>query len=618
LLSVLDDARAASEATVREYYASDGEPPSTIPDAVVDAAIFDVDNSGICERVRGWLDEERRREQQRRRDIGLPPVHGGGAPRRVHLRAVLVGYLLAVRDERPRTHVQVAEVLNRRISSKSRAKLDYPDPPAHTTKKQEAAYQRSASKTVGNRFNEMLSVIDPDPFPKHRRLTPTELAEARAATGLTDAQRALRRARLNWVSAQIHEASIQRLPRQVYEQWDGSVAIDATILLSHWDSYELTDEAKKKRKKNPNTKLRDSDIKLCSADPTAGWYVKQADKRDTAAKRTRQGDYYEFGHLSHKAVMAADDPEDDKLFPNLILNSTVDTPSYRTAENSLRVLEGIVDRGHRTGWMAGDRAYSGLPAEFQNRVRELGYLPIYDYKIDQLGIQDSHHGALQVDGNTYCPALEKALINAEKDYRDKLIDADTRNARIDARQAFQLKRNGKAAPNGSWRAGCPARGPSPSVKCPLYQHPDPTKTIGKPTAHPSDQLKASRQPVCTQQWVTFPASFGAKSRQELPYGTKKWHTHYSTLRNSDEGVHGYAKDPNHENLGEGARRRLRGIAAVEILDAFSDYATNLRNTATFMANAHVDDRGRIVCPRETPESDSGAPGSEARLDTLIT
>jgi hypothetical protein len=53
----------------------------------------------------------------------------------------------------------------------------------------------------------------------------------------------------------------------------------------------------------------------------------------------------------------------------------------------------------------------------QVRLRELGYKPTYDYRIDQLGKIDSVHGAIQVEGTWYCPSMPIDLINATKDLR---------------------------------------------------------------------------------------------------------------------------------------------------------------------------------------------------------
>ena len=40
----------------------------------------------------------------------------------------------------------------------------------------------------------------------------------------------------------------------------------------------------------------------------------------------------------------------------------------------------------------------------------------------------------------------------------------------------------------------------------------------------------------------MPPEAGAKLSQALLYGSSEWHAVYSALRNTNEGMHGYAKD----------------------------------------------------------------------------
>jgi hypothetical protein len=71
-----------------------------------------------------------------------------------------------------------------------------------------------------------------------------------------------------------------------------------------------------------------------------------------------------------------------------------------------RVLASAAARGHKAGWPGYDRAYTAaLPGRFQLPARALGYRPVMDYRIDQLGIQASTGGAILVEGTWYCPAL---------------------------------------------------------------------------------------------------------------------------------------------------------------------------------------------------------------------
>jgi hypothetical protein len=89
--------------------------------------------------------------------------------------------------------------------------------------------------------------------------------------------------------------------------------------------------------------------------------------------------------------------------------------------------------------------------------------------------------------------------------------------------------------------------------------------------------------VCSQAAITIPPDAGARYRQDLPYASPDRQARYATLRNTIEGLNGYAKDPAHEALGQPARRRVRGIAAQSIFTALLLIAANIRKIRAWRA-----------------------------------
>ena len=89
--------------------------------------------------------------------------------------------------------------------------------------------------------------------------------------------------------------------------------------------------------------------------------------------------------------------------------------------------------------------------------------------------------------------------------------------------------------------------------------------------------------ICRQTAITIAPGTGARYRQDLPYASPAWHARYATLRNTTEGLNGYAKDPAHEALAQPARRRVRGIAAQSIFAALLLMAANIRKIRTWRA-----------------------------------
>ncbi len=218
---------------------------------------------------------------------------------------------------------------------------------------------------------------------------------------------------------------------------------------------------------------------------------------------------------------------------------------------------------------------------FHLPARALGYRPVMDYRADQLGIQANSHGALLVDGTWYCPALPEPLITATAGLRGHAIDPETYTERITARIPYQLKHKDGPDADGYQRLACPATGEHPGLMCPLREDSlSPRDGRAKVLQPPQDPPK-----LCRQTAITIPPDVGARYRQDLPYGSPAWQARYATLRNTIEGLNGFAKDPAHEALGQPARRRVRGIAAQSLFTALLLTAANIRKIRAWRAQA---------------------------------
>src|SRR6202007_273940 len=89
--------------------------------------------------------------------------------------------------------------------------------------------------------------------------------------------------------------------------------------------------------------------------------------------------------------------------------------------------------------------------------------------------------------------------------------------------------------------------------------------------------------LCSQTTITIAPDVGARYRQDLPYASPAWHARYATLRNTIEGLNGYAKAPARQALGQPARRRVRGIAACSLFTALLLIAANIRKIRSWRA-----------------------------------
>lgn len=105
--------------------------------------------------------------------------------------------------------------------------------------------------------------------------------------------------------------------------------------------------------------------------------------------------------------------------------------------------------------------------KLQEPLKALGYRTAFDYREDQLGQQDHFGGAIQVEGNWFCPAMPQPLIDATIDHRKEDIDDDTYAKRIDQRTSYLFRRKGMPDADGYVAMRCPAAGVSATVSCAL-------------------------------------------------------------------------------------------------------------------------------------------------------
>jgi hypothetical protein len=98
-------------------------------------------------------------------------------------------------------------------------------------------------------------------------------------------------------------------------------------------------------------------------------------------------------------------------------------------------------------------------------------------------------------------------------------------------------------------------------------------------------LQSPEEPpkICRQTAITIAPDVGARYRQDLPYASPAWRARYATLRNTIEGLNGYAKDPARHALAQPARRRIRGIAACSLFTALLLTAANIRKIRAWRA-----------------------------------
>ncbi|HEX9353631.1 MAG TPA: hypothetical protein VF933_07420 [Streptosporangiaceae bacterium] len=179
-------------------------------------------------------------------------AHRTGRPRPLPVRAVLTALLCLALDDRPLFLTEATRLLFGQLSPASRRMLAVPGT-ATTRRAFLAAYRR-----VRYCFGQILTVADPSPLPKNRRLTAAEL-KARTKP-LTPDQATAARDRLETVASALLEASITVLTAGERAAFDGCTSLDATPV-------PLFSRGPSKRSG------------LSASDPGGGWYVRDGDSR---------------------------------------------------------------------------------------------------------------------------------------------------------------------------------------------------------------------------------------------------------------------------------------------------------------------------------------------------
>jgi len=479
-------------------------------------------------------------------------AHATGRPRPLPVRAVLTALACLALDDRPLFLTDATRLLFQQLSQTSRRLLGVPG-----TAPTQRAF-KNACRRVRYCFGAICSVIDPSALPKNRRLTQEDLT-ARTKP-MTPGQAEAARRRLEAFINSLLEASISALTDTERAACDGGTGLDATPV-------PLFSRGPSKR------------TGLCASDPDGGWYVREGDHREREDGKGKPLRKIAWA-LEATIATTARPPGAPPACPNLAIGLAMARPGEDPGGTGARVLASAAARGHKTGWLGYDRAYTqALPERFHLPARALGYSPVMDYRDDQLGIQANTGGAILAEGTWYCPALPEPLITATTRLRGHAITSDLYGQQIAARTCYQLKRKDGPDADGCQRLSCPAAGHHPGLICPLRQASQSPRD-GRPKV-----LQPPPEPpkICAQTAITIPPDVGARYRQDLPYGSPAWHARYATLRNTIEGLNGYAKDTAHQALAQPARRRVRGIAAQSIFTALLLMAANIRKIRAWRA-----------------------------------
>ena len=259
-----------------------------------------------------------------------------------------------------------------------------------------------------------------------------------------------------------------------------------------------------------------------------------------------------FGYYLSAANMVPD--EHGPPVPELARRMTASSCRHDPVPALAPVLTAMPAAGTPLGDVLADSGYSHrVPQNWAAPLRAAGAALIQDLHPHDRGPKGTHAGAIISNGNLYCPATPRTLLET-----GPLARAATREqaAAHDASTAetarYKLGRLTADDPDGYHRVQCPAV--TGKIRCPLRpasmtldrDRPE----ILQPPDHP--------QACCTRQAITVPPDVNAKTRQKHDYPSAAWRRSYAR-RTGAERCFATIKDPATSDITRGWCR-LMGLA----------------------------------------------------------
>ena len=439
-----------------------------------------------------------------------------GRRRLLSVRTLLVGIALAALDGRELHLVRVREILAN-LAWKERKTLAIPQDEG-------AGLTGLTDRQVSYLWNKMVALVDPSPH-----FSP-ELDDD------LDAHDPDRQELLQGVLDCIVEASLDGRTTSVY-------AVDWTYMPS-W--------ARLRRAKAP------------SPDPDAN-HIRYENKAKTGPK------YNIFGYAVHAVVRSR--TLDQERIPYLAERITLVPAATDPQAAVLPLVEDLARRGRATRLLA-DRGYTMATADrWADELRRMGVVSTFDLHPNQRGLKGTYGGALQVDGQMFCPAMPDTFHDIERlDQFATVTDREQFFTEIERRNLYSMKPFGREQPDKPRRVRCPAA--AGVARCPLKPA-SMNLPYDRPTIYPGQDLLAVPPSCCTQQTMSVPVEIQSATRQTPVWGTEEWYDIYGRFRPAVEGFFGMIKDAGNEHMTRG-RIKMMGLAKTSIMVAFWAAATNFR------------------------------------------
>jgi hypothetical protein len=263
-----------------------------------------------------------------------------------------------------------------------------------------------------------------------------------------------------------------------------------------------------------------------------------------------------FGYYASAATMMRE--EHGLPVPELARRMTACSCRHDPARALVPVLTAMPAAGIPLGDILADSGYAHRDAEaWAIPLRASGAELVQDLHPNDRGPRGTHHGAIIANGNLYCPATPRTLLELAPLARDATPEQAEAHDRQTAETArYKLGRITSNDADGYHRVMCPAV--MGKIRCPL--RPASMKLDrGRPEIlTPPEQAPA----CCQQQTITVTPDAAAKTRQKHDYPSKEHRKSYAR-RTGAERTFSTAKDPATNNIAHGWIR-LMGLTPITL------------------------------------------------------
>jgi hypothetical protein len=278
------------------------------------------------------------------------------------------------------------------------------------------------------------------------------------------------------------------------------------------------------------------------ADPEAAWGHRNSNLPGP------KGEMF-FGYFLSAAVMTRE--EDGPAVPELARRITLagcdHDPVRQLAATLLRMPAGGIPLGD----IIDDSGYAHRDADaWAIPLRQAGAQLVQDLHPHDRGPKGTHHGAVIANGNLYCPATPKALLQLAPlppaAAPDTIASHDQQAVEL---ARHKLGRHTADDADGYHRVTCPAA--TGKIRCP--HRPESMKL---PRDRPEILTPPGHPPACcTQQTITVPPQIAAKTRQKHDYPSPQWRRSYQR-RTAAERANATIKDTATTSIARGWCRQM--------------------------------------------------------------